>query len=70
MIFIAALFVIDKMETSQIAIDRLMDRRIVIYLSFSNEWEQTIPWMNLMHIMLNKTSKNEYILYDSIHITY
>lgn len=70
MIFIAAVFVIDKMETSQIAIDRLMDRRIVIYLSFSNEWEQTIPWMNLKHIMLNKTSKKEYILYDSIHVTY
>ena len=53
-IFIAALFVIAKMETSQIAIDRLMDRYIVIYLSFSNEWEQTIPWMNLKHIMLSK----------------
>ena len=49
---------------------RLMDRHIVIYLSFSNEWGQTIPWMNLKHIMLNKRSKNEYILYDSIHILY
>ena len=45
---------IAKMETSQIAIDRLMDRYIVIYLSFSNEWEQAIPWMTLKHIMLSK----------------